>query len=194
MNFEPFLKYPGGKSKEIPLVNRYKPDVINRYFEPFVGGASIYLNLDVKNSFINDFSSDLYNFYFFVKTQNEKFHNILNQLDALWHEIENNKFDETLFERKKYLLYYEKALKRKNSTLEKFEEQNILISDEDKKRTELTARKTSVYMLVRDAYNKKQESVEHITAYFYFLREYCYSSMFRFSKNGDFNVDRKSTR
>lgn len=29
-----FLKYPGGKTKEIPLVCRCMPKQIDRYFEP----------------------------------------------------------------------------------------------------------------------------------------------------------------
>ena len=42
---KPFIKYPGGKIKEFPLVDRFKPKKISRYFEPFVGGAAIYLSL-----------------------------------------------------------------------------------------------------------------------------------------------------
>jgi len=75
---EPFLKYPGGKTKEIPLVNKFKPSHIERYFEPFVGGGSIYLDLNVKKSFINDKSKDLFNLYRLIKKQSMKLKHFAN--------------------------------------------------------------------------------------------------------------------
>ncbi len=43
--------------------------------------------------------------------------------------------------------------------------------------------KGSFYMFIRALYNKYDNS-----EYFYFIREYCYSSMFRYNSNGEFNV------
>lgn len=82
-----FLKYPGGKTKEIPLVRRYMPQQINRYFEPFVGGGSVYLALDIPNSFINDFSTDLINVYRYIKEGNETFKQYLADFDKIWHSL-----------------------------------------------------------------------------------------------------------
>lgn len=45
------------------------------------------------------------------------------------------------------------------------------------------ALKSSFYMFIRTLYNKYDNS-----EYFYFIREYCYSSMFRYNSNGEFNV------
>ena len=45
------------------------------------------------------------------------------------------------------------------------------------------ALKGSFYMFIRTLYNKYDNS-----EYFYFVREYCYSSMFRYNSNGEFNV------
>lgn len=81
---KPFIKYPGGKLKEFPLVEKFKPALISRYFEPFVGGASIYLNINVLNSYINDKSEDLTNLYIFVKNQDELFFDYLIKLDNLF--------------------------------------------------------------------------------------------------------------
>ena len=50
---KPFMKYPGGKTKEVPLVRTYMPLNIERYFEPFVGGGSVYFDLNIHPSFIN---------------------------------------------------------------------------------------------------------------------------------------------
>lgn len=43
--------------------------------------------------------------------------------------------------------------------------------------------KGSFYMFIRALYNKYDNS-----EYFYFIREYCYSSMFRYNSIGEFNV------
>lgn len=40
-------------------------------------------------------------------------------------------------------------------------------------------------MFIRALYNKNQTQNSE---YFYFIREYCYSSMFRYNSNGEFNV------
>lgn len=45
------------------------------------------------------------------------------------------------------------------------------------------ALKGSFYMFIRTLYNKYDNS-----EYFYFIREYCYSSMFRYNSYGEFNV------
>lgn len=66
-------------------------------------------------------------------------------------------------------------------------------SEEELKKNMETAIKSSFYMHERYKMNsmKKKEitlSKEENTANFYFVREYCYGSMFRFNKNGDFNI------
>ena len=51
--------------------------------------------------------------------------------------------------------------------------------------------KSAFYMHFRHLYNKKQKyGIENSfsTAIFYFVREYCYASMFRYNSRGDFNV------
>jgi len=79
------------------------------------------------------------------------------------------------------------STKKKNNTINKLTKQGFKISDGDKSKIEITSKKTAFYMLIRYIYNTTQDLVEK-TACFYFLREYCYSSMFRFSLKGDFNV------
>lgn len=51
--------------------------------------------------------------------------------------------------------------------------------------------KSSFYMYYRDLYNKrvvKKFSIGKCATLFYFIREFCYASMFRFNSSGDFNV------
>src|SRR5574344_2170893 len=51
------------------------------------------------------------------------------------------------------------------------------------------ALKGSFYMFIRALYNQNQFKNSE---YFYFIREYCYSSMFRYNSNGEFNVPYRS--
>lgn len=186
---KPFIKYPGGKLKEFPLVVKFKPALISRYFEPFIGGASIYLNLHILDSYINDKSEDLTNLYIFVKNQDELFFSYLIKLDTLWKQIEDINFKNIgLISIENFNKYTKQSLKFKNNKFNSLEKDGIIISQKDKNNLILTARKTALYMCVRDMYNDKNLDLHLHTACFYFIREYCYSSMFRFSKDGKFNV------
>ena len=186
---KPFIKYPGGKLKEFSLVERFKPTNIKRYFEPFVGGGSIYFNINISNSFINDKSEDLISLYDYVKNQDNEFFNYLNELNFLWKQLDtNNELNTNIINKEKFVSYTNKSLTLKSKRIQCLENEGNKISNEDKENIKLTARKTAFYMFVRDIYNDQKENKQLHTACFYFIREYCYSSMFRFSKNGNFNV------
>ena len=186
---KPFIKYPGGKLKEFSLVERFKPTNIKRYFEPFVGGGSIYFNINISNSFINDKSEDLISIYNYVKNQDNKFFNYLNELNFLWKQLDtNNELNTNIINKEKFVSYTNKSLALKSKRIQCLENEGNKISNEDKENIKLTARKTAFYMCIRDIYNDQKENKQLHTACFYFIREYCYSSMCRFSNNGNFNV------
>lgn len=188
---KPFIKYPGGKLKEFPLISKYAPQNIHRYFEPFVGGGAIYFNIGINESYINDKSEDLMNVYNYVKDQNRDFFTFLLELDALWKEIE---FADSLrvnmleLSNINFNKYKKQSLSLKNKRFSNLEQNGTNISNFDKNELILTSKKTALYMCVRDLYNEKVLAAPLHTACFYFIREYCYSSMFRFSKSGLFNV------
>ena len=186
---KPFIKYPGGKLKEFSLIERFKPTNIKRYFEPFVGGGSIYFNINISNSFINDKSEDLISLYNCIKNQDNEFFNYINELNFLWKQLDiNNELNTNIINKEKFVFYTNKSLTLKNKRMQCLENEGNKISIEDKENIKLTARKTAFYMCIRDIYNDQKENKQLHTACFYFIREYCYSSMFRFSKNGNFNV------
>lgn len=53
-----------------------------------------------------------------------------------------------------------------------------------------SAVKSGVYMHFRDIYNKKigKLNTEQASAVFFFIREFCYASMFRYNAKGEFNI------
>lgn len=67
-------------------------------------------------------------------------------------------------------------------------------SEDDLKDNLLTGFTSGYYMYFRDVFNDinlgriKTPSVQYKAANFYFIREYCYGSMFRYNAKGEFNI------
>lgn len=68
----PLVKWPGGKRALLPQLLPLLGSVTGRYFEPFLGGAALYLSLTPKKSFLSDSNSDLINLYTQVRDNPEK--------------------------------------------------------------------------------------------------------------------------
>ena len=73
-------------------------------------------------------------------------------------------------------------------------EKEAHFSDEDLKNNLITGFTSGYYMYFRKIFNDlnlnriKSPSIQYKVANFYFIREYCYGSMFRYNKNGEFNI------
>ena len=61
--FFPILKWPGGKEKELKYIVPNLPNLINNYYEPFVGGGAVYTVVNAEKYFINDKSTELITLY-----------------------------------------------------------------------------------------------------------------------------------
>lgn len=70
-NIPTFLKWAGGKRKIIPLLERHFPKKTNCYFEPFLGGGSVFFYFKKKYNpklcIISDSNKDLINSYIDVR-------------------------------------------------------------------------------------------------------------------------------
>ena len=68
------------------------------------------------------------------------------------------------------------------------------LSDEDLQNNIITGFTSGYYMYLRDVLNRIEKhneifiAEEYKIAIFYFVREFCYGSMFRYNKSGDFNI------
>ena len=231
---KPLLKYPGGKSSELPIILKFSPSNIQKYIEPFLGGGAVYFGIKANEYYVNDKSKDLMFLYRYIKERNVEFFNELEMINSNWELLSN--ISNTGFERfSQILLRYKKEEIDKNqlSTLVKdmvdefedidgplFQLENIqqpifkkqlrkniisiikrICRNEKKKKSELSEKelkenfecsiKSAYYMYFRELYNYPEIytlSKPRTVAIFLFIREYCYSSMFRFNKNGKFNV------
>lgn len=53
------LFYVGDKYKLINEIKQYFPDKINKFVEPFVGGGSVFMNVEANEFWLNDINSDI---------------------------------------------------------------------------------------------------------------------------------------
>ena len=88
LKMKPFIKWAGGKEKELPIILENLPKKFERYIEPFVGGGAVYFALNKPNSIINDKCDELINLYNFIKSGNKEFLLKLNELFHNWSLLE----------------------------------------------------------------------------------------------------------
>ena len=72
MNKRAFLKYPGGKYKQLEQIKELLPNG-ERLVEPFVGAASVFLNTDYPRYLLADVNPDLINTFKIIAAYQEDF-------------------------------------------------------------------------------------------------------------------------
>ncbi len=229
---QPIIKWPGGKEKELKYILPNIPQ-FNKYFEPFVGGGSVFMAIQAREYYINDFSSELISLYNYIATSDKAFFRYVELVDESW-ENARQFFDDNKILVEIYLQYrndiiskdilkslicqfckdkkddilniigksfssyscillkeMETNLFRKMQRMRELEVKKHLLSDNDLFDNIETAIKSAVYMNYRHMYNDtsiiEHDKVLHC-ALFFFMRNYAYSGMFRYSSKGEFNV------
>lgn len=81
---KPMIKYRGGKSKEIPHIEKHIPAFKGRYIEPFLGGGALYFYLEPKHAIINDINSKLMDFYRGVRDDYSSVRRDLDELEKIY--------------------------------------------------------------------------------------------------------------
>ncbi len=215
-----FLKYPGGKERELKFIKPILPNFKN-YYEPFVGGGSVYLDMVADHYFINDKSNDLMNIYQCIQNQDQTFYSILNDFQSDWSLISEtvkdlssyilNKYNQArsseeikiddLFENdnwlklkisnkshNQFIKIAKQTVNRKINRMLCLETQKGKLIESDIIANIEGSLKSAFYTVLRNLYNTLDSKSSLKTAAYLFLRETCYSSMFRFNSKGEFNV------
>ena len=231
----PIIKWTGGKFDEFSFFANQIPS-FTRYIEPFFGGGGVFFALQPNvASFINDKSTDLFNFY--AHLSDENFKTELYKYVSAWEALGAlNTFlwDKSSSDFKNFISganAYD-VLKDNLSNYLKFEipkisqlididfvvdakkiEAKLLASILDKAKrikrisdkegrsfsnAELqdhfeTGIRSGFYLFFRNLLNQQytksvQLSPAKTVANWYFVREFCYASMFRFNSKGEFNI------
>lgn len=81
---KPFIKWVGGKQRLLPQLLPFFPPKIATYYEPFLGGGSVFFALAEEGRFeqavLNDGNTELINTYFMVRNNPE---DLLKELEVL---------------------------------------------------------------------------------------------------------------
>lgn len=207
-SLKPIMKYPGGKARELKYILPFAPCATERFFEPFVGGGAVYFSFrNAKQYFINDISKELIAVYRAVKASEPGFFHTLHCLNEDWKRIsaacpgfgsdeETRGFIESLEVLNEHGLedffsaYLARMKRQKQGYMQKQREKGNNITADDEREMFETVWKASYYAAVRKVYNdnRKNGGMHANAAFYFFIREFCFSSMFRFARNGDFNV------
>lgn len=212
---KPLFKYPGGKSSELKYLKNLLPK-FDIYIEPFLGGGAVYWATEAKEFIINDYSEELMKVYLYSQLQDPLFLTYIKDIASVWnkknslildvipllykdastgHEDYSDKISHLLLgtasqlPKDKNLLtfFLSQSIVRRQKSLAKIA-QNSQINNWEI--NALGALGAGIYTYIRSLYNKTsiEQEPELKTALFLFLREYAYSSMFRFNYSGEFNV------
>ncbi|MHA2501509.1 MAG: DNA adenine methylase [Candidatus Kariarchaeaceae archaeon] len=209
---KPLIKWPGGKSRELKVIREHIPG-FDRYFEPFFGGGAVAFDLSPHQAYVNDVDDLLISFYRDVQTKDSQFLEDLGKLHHDWITIDtlvpqlldafSNQARNTNSSPPIYYLdeqdlegiqftsssilhhYIMKSVQSKTIRIAKLQEKHQTIFEMDLMRDHLlTAIKSGYYFCIRDEYFNPRPS----SAVFFFIREFCYGSMFRFNSQGQFNI------
>ena len=109
---QPIIKWTGGKEKELKYIFPHRPK-FSRYFEPVVGGGSVFMTINAKKYYINDFSSELIDLYRNIATSNKEFFRYAELIDASW-ENALKFFKDNLILVDKYVEYRDEKLTKED--------------------------------------------------------------------------------
>lgn len=117
---KPFLKWAGGKGQLLPSFQNYYPEELKKgkivnYYEPFLGGGAVFLDIvqqfQIKSAFLFDINDELILTYLVIQNNVEKLIGQIKKLDSAYKKLK---------EEKRKLFYYD--------VREKFNYQRIKIN------------------------------------------------------------------
>ena len=217
LQMKTLLKWPGGKESELPVIRQYMPEFSGRYIEPFVGGGAAFFDTDARMSCINDRSRELINLYRCVQKQDKDFAECIRsfsgEFTSLGQLVDNSRENllrlytgglsiDSFIESNKsmfskmarldnscFISELRRNLSGKLKRSHRLEETRGPLPNKDRIDNLEAALKSAYYMYVRHLLNTSESFSPGVqAAVFFFVREFCYSSMFRYNSRGEFNV------
>jgi DNA adenine methylase len=84
----PFLKWPGGKSQELPAIAATAPPLTGRFIDPFVGGGAVlFATPAAVPAVVNDACRDLIGMYTAAAAREPAFRQAVTALAAAWDRL-----------------------------------------------------------------------------------------------------------
>lgn len=107
MRLKPIFKWSGGKTKELPVVDKYKPEEFDTYYEPFIGGGAVWLSLNNKKNVVGDNFVELINFYNTLKKYKREAIDYINNVVDEYNSIDKEKITKDEFYKVSDQFYYQ---------------------------------------------------------------------------------------
>ncbi len=83
----PIIKWAGGKERELKAIFSNMPQAFGNYYEPFVGGGSVFTSVQAKRKLINDISGELIGLYRCVATCDSSFYDWVENIMDVWRRM-----------------------------------------------------------------------------------------------------------
>lgn len=229
---DPIIKWAGGKQKELKYILPAAPKDMDDFYEPFVGGGSVFAAFKARHYYINDFSIELYRLYRAIADQDAGFFKYMCAINESWcallgfckaHSdlmgayqayrkgaLEDAQLkvrirdflcahecalcgilcEEFRGDGERFVAELRENVPRKLLRMRALELTHGDMPDSDVFDNIETAFMGGLYFYYRGLYNRNdiKQNEALATALFVFIRNYAYSSMFRYNANGEFNV------
>ena len=85
----PFVKWAGGKSRVINQLLEFFPDNFNSYYEPFLGGGSLYFSISPQKGRLNDMNCTLIDTYIHIRDNCQLLTDDLERLQLEYFSIDS---------------------------------------------------------------------------------------------------------
>lgn len=99
-SMKPFTKWVGGKRQLLPQILGILPDKFNKYYEPFVGGGTLFFELAPSNATINDNNEELILLAYKVIKENVEELILLLKIHKENNSVKNNSSQQNKYKRK----------------------------------------------------------------------------------------------
>lgn len=217
---KPLLKWPGGKTRELPVLEGFLREGIGTYVEPFVGGGAVLFSLQGERAparaVVGDVQPELVALYQGVARGDPDLREWLIEFARVWDQVLPELGARTLPKLRDWFLAsgreegavppedllsrvlegipwtearekVERSLRDKLRRTARLEVKHETLFTPELVLAQLeTGLKAGVYTYLRDVRDPAGEGER--TAIFFFLREFCYGSMFRQNRQGRFNI------
>ena len=87
---KPFIKWVGGKRQLLPAIKDMMPESFDTYYEPFLGGGALLLEIAPKQAAVGDANTTLINTYKAIQNNKESLKTLLDEYTEK-HESASNK-------------------------------------------------------------------------------------------------------
>ena len=201
----PFFKWSGGKRKELDIIKAHMPESYETFYEPFVGGGALWLDLCPDRAVVNDNYDEVMNFYRVLGTQTDALKDKINGLSKSYGEamaavVKDPELEQALH---KVNGSVEALAELREQTKDFFEAMVAATGGADPLATLYARYKTEQRNLKKELNKEIYDIADEYYYYFrdnefdtdfdkavrfYILRQLSFSGMLRFGPDGKFNV------